>query len=178
MLGADRKKTKSGLLTLGAAKDTLQCGATCALVVDAEPELLSVVTRALSRDGHTVSTAADLAHARAQAARGAELIVLDLHLPDGFGLELCRVLRSTNIDVPILVLTAQLPSPSGFKHSMPEPTTFSASPLPSPSFRREHVRWVDAARCLAAWSITGRCSARLCSSARVKGGRRHGHHGT
>ena len=78
------------------------------LVVDDEAELQSVVTRALTHDGHTVGTAVDLASAReAVATAPPDLVVLDLALPDGFGLELCRELRSVGAQLPILVLTAQ-----------------------------------------------------------------------
>jgi len=65
-----------------------------------------VVTRALEADGHRVSTAADLASAK-RALEGIELVVLDLRLPDGSGLELCRWLREERSRLPVLLLTAQ-----------------------------------------------------------------------
>lgn len=76
------------------------------LIVDDEVELLSVVTRALQQDGHAVRTARDLTAAREEAAGGADVVVLDLSLPDGLGLTLCRELRAARSQVPILVLTA------------------------------------------------------------------------
>lgn len=76
------------------------------LVVDDEADVRSVVARALRSDGHIVSTAEDLATARERASEGAELLVLDLRLPDGFGLALCRELRAAGSTVPILLLTA------------------------------------------------------------------------
>lgn len=76
------------------------------LVVDDEADVRSVVARALRSDGHVVSTAEDLATARERASEGAELLVLDLRLPDGFGLALCRELRGAGSTVPILLLTA------------------------------------------------------------------------
>ncbi len=76
------------------------------LVVDDEADVRSVVARALRSDGHVVSTAEDLATARERASEGAELLVLDLRLPDGFGLALCRELRAAGSTVPILLLTA------------------------------------------------------------------------
>jgi len=36
-----------------------------------------------------------------------DLLILDLMLPDGDGLDLCRRLRATGVDVPILMLTAK-----------------------------------------------------------------------
>jgi DNA-binding response OmpR family regulator len=76
------------------------------LVIDDEADVRSVVARALKTDGHAVTTAADLETARERVLEGADLIVLDLRLPDGFGLELCRELRAEGATVPILLLTA------------------------------------------------------------------------
>lgn len=76
------------------------------LVIDDEADVRSVVTRALKADGHAVSTAGDLQSARERIFDGTDLIVLDLRLPDGFGLELCRELRAQGATVPILLLTA------------------------------------------------------------------------
>ena len=76
------------------------------LVIDDEAEVRSVVARALRADGHAVATAEDLESARDRVAEGTDLIVLDLRLPDGFGLELCRELRADGSTVPILLLTA------------------------------------------------------------------------
>lgn len=66
----------------------------------------SVVARALRADGHAVVVAADLASARDRLSDGTDLLVLDLGLPDGFGLELCRELRQAGATTPILLLTA------------------------------------------------------------------------
>lgn len=76
------------------------------LVVDDEADVRSVVARSLKADGHAIATARDLAAARDRIAEGTDLIVLDLRLPDGFGLELCRELRAQGSSVPILLLTA------------------------------------------------------------------------
>ncbi len=55
-----------------------------------------------------MTTALSLESARSElAARPVEVIVLDLGLPDGSGVELCRELRSEHQDVPVLVLTAR-----------------------------------------------------------------------
>ena len=76
------------------------------LVIDDEDEVRSVIARALRADGHAVATACDLESARERVVQGTDLIVLDLRLPDGFGLELCRELRGDGATVPILLLTA------------------------------------------------------------------------
>ena len=78
------------------------------LIVDDHDELLDLVTRALTRDGHNVLTARTARDAREMLAESSvDLILLDLGLPDGSGQELCRALRRSGNSAPILVLTAQ-----------------------------------------------------------------------
>lgn len=77
------------------------------LIVDDAPELLDLVERALRTEGHEVRSAATLARASELIAeRTPELLILDLALPDGTGLDLCRALRSRDHRFPILLLTA------------------------------------------------------------------------
>lgn len=78
------------------------------LIVDDHDELLDLVTRALTRDGHNVLSARTERDARRVLAdNSVDLILLDLGLPDGSGQELCRALRRSGNSAPILVLTAQ-----------------------------------------------------------------------
>jgi DNA-binding response OmpR family regulator len=78
------------------------------LVVDDHADVLELVQRALERDQHVVWTAGSIAAARDKlASNAADLIVLDLGLPDGSGQELCAELREGGSSVPILVLTAK-----------------------------------------------------------------------
>jgi len=77
------------------------------LVVDDHAELLDLVKRGLERDGNVVRTAANVASARdAILERVPDLVVLDLALPDGTGVDLCRELRRDGASFPILMLTA------------------------------------------------------------------------
>lgn len=76
------------------------------LVVDDESDARDVVARALRADGHAITVASDLAGARERLVGGTDLVVLDLRLPDGLGLEFCRELRREGSRVPILLLTA------------------------------------------------------------------------
>jgi DNA-binding response OmpR family regulator len=77
------------------------------LIVDDAPELLDLVERALRTEGHEVRSAATLARASELIAlRAPELLILDLSLPDGTGLDLCRALRARDHRFPILLLTA------------------------------------------------------------------------
>lgn len=76
------------------------------LVVDDDDDVLSLIGRTLGADGHVIVTADRLAVAR-RFVREVDLIVLDIGLPDGSGLELCREERSRGSSIPILVLTAR-----------------------------------------------------------------------
>ena len=78
------------------------------LVVDDDPDVLSVVIRALERDGHHVRGAGCLATARNSIADSPpDILVLDMGLPDGTGVDFCRELRSTGDYARILFLTAR-----------------------------------------------------------------------
>ena len=77
------------------------------LVIDDEPQIRRVVRNALEGIADSVAEAATARDGLDQAAASQpELIVLDLGLPDGDGLDVCRDLRSFT-DVPIIVLSAR-----------------------------------------------------------------------
>ena len=78
------------------------------LLVEDNPRLQSLLAEALSSGGFgtdMVSTVADL-HS-STAATDYDLIVLDLGLPDGDGLDAIRKLRANQISTPILIITAR-----------------------------------------------------------------------
>jgi DNA-binding response OmpR family regulator len=77
------------------------------LVVDDDRDVQTVLARALERDGHAVSTAGSLGESRDVLPSGIDLLVLDLGLPDGSGLELCKEVRIQGLTLPILILTAR-----------------------------------------------------------------------
>ena len=78
------------------------------LVVDDDPTVADVVLAYLRRDGIEAAHAADGLTALDSARRvPPDLVVLDLMLPGLDGLEVCRRLRSTGDDLPVLVLTAR-----------------------------------------------------------------------
>jgi two-component system OmpR family response regulator len=77
------------------------------LVVDDDPHIRDVICFALSSAGMTPSTAADGAQALAAIATGhADLVVLDIGLPEIDGLEVCRRIRKES-DLPILFLSSR-----------------------------------------------------------------------
>jgi DNA-binding response OmpR family regulator len=77
------------------------------LVVEDETSIASFVSAYLKSAGFAVRTASS-ANAAVQELAGEtpSLIVLDLNLPDGDGVELCHGIRRSS-DVPILMLTAR-----------------------------------------------------------------------
>ena len=76
------------------------------LVVDDEPQILRAVGTSLRGAGYDVATATNAAEAVSAAAmRPPAAVILDLVLPDGSGVDVCRELRRWT-DVPILVLSA------------------------------------------------------------------------
>jgi DNA-binding response OmpR family regulator len=77
------------------------------LVVDDEPIVREVVVRYLERDGYDALEADDVESARDLLRRHSpSLVVLDIMLPGGDGLELCREIRGGS-EVPIIMLTAR-----------------------------------------------------------------------
>ena len=77
------------------------------LIVDDDPYLREVVRYALAREGFTVREAEDGADALAQLEQQpADLVVLDVLMPEMDGLEVCRRLRRTS-RVPILFLSSR-----------------------------------------------------------------------
>jgi two-component system, OmpR family, response regulator MprA len=78
------------------------------MVVEDEPLIAEVVARALEREGLTVDVVGDgEAALRAVRAEPYDLIVLDLLLPVRGGLEVCREIRLTDGQTPIIMLTAR-----------------------------------------------------------------------
>jgi two-component system, NtrC family, response regulator PilR len=77
------------------------------LVVDDEPDLRELLEITLLKMGLEVDSAADLAQARAWLARAEYALVLtDMRLPDGLGLELVREVSAAFKNTPIAVVTA------------------------------------------------------------------------
>ncbi len=78
------------------------------LVIDDEPEVISLVQRGLLYAGYTVDTAIDAESGLALARdHPPDVVVLDRMLPDLDGLEVCRRLRAASPDLPVLMLTAK-----------------------------------------------------------------------
>ena len=77
------------------------------LVVDDDPEIRKLLARYIESQGFRVLLAANCRELHDRlASHHVDLIVLDVMLPDGSGLEACRDLRAQRSNVPIILLTA------------------------------------------------------------------------
>lgn len=82
------------------------------LIVDDEPHIGLLLRPHLEQSGYRVSLASTLAAGRtalADRTSPVDALLLDLHLPDGSGLDLLRELRATDTGrtLPVVVLTAE-----------------------------------------------------------------------
>jgi DNA-binding response OmpR family regulator len=80
------------------------------LVVEDEPHIAELIALHLEDLGCEVAQGATVAAAERRLgaqAGGFDLVVLDLMLPDGDGLDLCRAMRQRQDFTPILILTAR-----------------------------------------------------------------------
>lgn len=78
------------------------------LVVEDDPDLLTVLTRILTGEGYQLLTATDGESGVAEAlARDPDLIILDVGLPVKDGVSVIRELRERGFQAPALMLTAR-----------------------------------------------------------------------
>jgi DNA-binding response OmpR family regulator len=77
------------------------------LVVDDHSETRELLKRNLERASHLVRAAGSCAEAERALEDEFDVVVLDVMLPDGSGIELCARLRAQGRRVPILLLTAR-----------------------------------------------------------------------
>jgi two-component system, NtrC family, nitrogen regulation response regulator GlnG len=78
------------------------------LIVDDDAAIRTVVAAALKRDGHRVTTAASIAELRRALAAGLpDVLVTDVVLPDGNGLDVAAGLAGEHPELPIIIFSAQ-----------------------------------------------------------------------
>ena len=77
------------------------------LLVEDDTALREGLAELFAREGYVVEYAACAAEAREIMRNSIDLIVLDISLPDGDGIALCREWRTAGIAQPILFLTAK-----------------------------------------------------------------------
>lgn len=77
------------------------------LIVDDDPEIRSLLGRYLGSQGFRVSAASNRAECESRLAISEpDLVVLDVMLPDGSGLDICRGLQDRRPRLPVILLTA------------------------------------------------------------------------
>ena len=77
------------------------------LLVEDDAALRDGLTELFTREGYSVTTAANAAEARQNFSVYIDLIILDVTLPDGNGVSLCQEWRDQGITTSILFLTAK-----------------------------------------------------------------------
>ena len=80
------------------------------LVIEDEPDIRRNLEYNLSREGFSVSAAASISEANTLlATTDYNLILLDLMLPDGSGIDICKRIKSNSDteSIPIIILTAK-----------------------------------------------------------------------
>ena len=77
------------------------------LLVEDEVHVVSFIKKGLTEEGYEVSVALDgKTGLSLQQNNQFDLVILDIMLPEMNGLEVCREIRKTNTQIPILFLTA------------------------------------------------------------------------
>ena len=80
------------------------------LLIEDEPDIRKTLEYNISREGFDVVSASSLSDGKKQLDSSSfSLILLDLMLPDGSGLDLCREIKSDKekLSTPIIILTAK-----------------------------------------------------------------------
>ena len=80
------------------------------LVIEDEPDIRKTIDYNLSKESYKVIQAASIAEGeKAIVENDIDVVILDLMLPDGSGLTLCRDIKSNSRtkDIPIIILTAK-----------------------------------------------------------------------
>jgi putative two-component system response regulator len=76
------------------------------LIVDDDPEITRALVRILESDGHMTASAGDVHSARAALASGSfELVLCDLNMPGGSGMDLARDVVARDDDLAVVMVT-------------------------------------------------------------------------
>lgn len=112
------------------------------LVVDDEEAIRVFLERCLKKHGLHVTTSSGVADARDRlSVVGFDLVISDLRMPDGDGLEILRGLREDNKSTPFLVMTGF----GSIKNAIEAVRAGAADYITKPFEREEMLEAVDAA---------------------------------
>lgn len=76
------------------------------LLVEDDEALARGIGLALATEDREIKTATSVREARAALSESLDLMILDINLPDGSGLDLLRMLRAEGMQMPVILLTA------------------------------------------------------------------------
>jgi two-component system OmpR family response regulator len=76
------------------------------LVIEDDPEMRDFLVQGLTREGHSVDTAADGASGLNAAQQPRDVIILDRMMPEMDGIEVLKTLRARGLGTPVLMLSA------------------------------------------------------------------------
>jgi two-component system, NtrC family, response regulator AtoC len=111
------------------------------LVVDDDPGFRELLTAILSNEGYEVESGASIADAvRLGAARQYNLVISDLRLPDGSGIEILRWFAEQAPNVPVIMITAFGTFESAVEAVKLGADDYLGKPLNSPDELRMTVR--------------------------------------
>ncbi len=77
------------------------------LLVEDDTALRHALEELLRRENYELVSASGAADARGKLNEGVDMVMLDVTLPDGDGVSLCKLWRSRGIQTPVLFLTAK-----------------------------------------------------------------------
>ena len=79
------------------------------VLIEDDPDIQEIINYSLTQAGFSVRITDSARDGLDAACRGADLVLLDLNLPDGDGLEICRHLRrrTASAATPILIISAK-----------------------------------------------------------------------
>lgn len=107
------------------------------LVVEDEADLVVTYDRLLRRQGYRVATAASRVEGlKAIESAPPALVIADLRLPDGDGLDIVRAARAREPRVPVIVVTAFASSAARDAALASGASAFLAKPFPAAALLR------------------------------------------
>jgi DNA-binding NtrC family response regulator len=117
------------------------------VIVDDEPRMAAVVAMALARDGYECEQCGSAGEALAAIdARGADVVVTDLRMPDMDGLEMLRRLHARRPELPVILLTAHGSVPSAVAAMRDGAFDYVAKPFDNDELRALVARALDLTR--------------------------------